>query len=130
VENEMVRPEPLQALEAVAGLRYGKSNARATEPVRPVPDAFVDATLEHCPPQIAAMIEQQRLTGMRSGEVTIMRSADICTSGHVWTYTPAEHKTKYRARARVVYLGAQGSGRPASMAEGRLGSAAIPTARG
>lgn len=105
VENEMVRPETLQALKAVAGLRYGKSSARETEPIRPVPDAFVIATLEHCPPQIAAMIELQRLTGMRSGEVTIMRTADINTSGNVWTYTPAEHKTKYRGHARVVYLG-------------------------
>jgi integrase len=104
-ENELVRPDILHALKAVAGLRYGKSEARETEPIRPVPDAFVDATLDHCCPQVAAMIELQRLTGMRSGEVTIMRTADINTSGVVWTYTPAEHKTKYRGHTRVVYLG-------------------------
>lgn len=105
VENELVRPETLQALKAVPGLRYGKSEARETEPVRPVPDAFVDATIKHYAPQIAAMIEMQRLSVIRSGEVTIMRRVDIITSGAVMSYTPAEHKTKYRGNYHVVCLG-------------------------
>lgn len=105
VENELVPPTVLQALQAVAGLRYGRSEAIETEPVRPVPDEFVDAVLPHVAPQVAAMIELQRVTGMRSGEVTIMRGADISTTGRVWVFTPQTHKTAYRGHQRQVYLG-------------------------
>ena len=50
------------------------------EPVKPVPEAFVEAVRPHVAAQIWAMIELQRLTGMRSGEVAIMRSCDLDTS--------------------------------------------------
>jgi len=53
------------------------------------------------------MIELQRLTGMRSGEVVIMRTCDINQSDTVWTYTPTFHKTAYRGHSRVVFLGPQ-----------------------
>jgi integrase len=105
VENQLVEPSVLHGLQAVAGLRAGRSNARETPPVRPVPDAFVDAVLAYVSPKVAAMIELQRLTGMRSGEVTIMRAADIKMSGKVWIYTPATHKTAWHGHERNIYLG-------------------------
>jgi hypothetical protein len=83
IENELVRPEVLEALKCVAGLRYGRSGAKETEPIKPVADAWVNATLPYCSPQVAAMIELQRVTGMRSGEVCLMRTADINTQGSV-----------------------------------------------
>jgi integrase len=104
-ENQLVEPSVLQGLQAVAGLRLGRSKAKETAPVKPVPDAFVDAVLPYVSPQVAAMIELQRLTGMRSGEVTIMRACDINTSGRVWVYTPATHKTAWRGHERRAYLG-------------------------
>jgi integrase len=45
------------------------------------------------------------LTGMRSGEVVLMRVCDIDRSGPVWLYRPAEHKMRYRDRGRVVPIG-------------------------
>jgi integrase len=51
------------------------------------------------------MIELQRLTGMRPGEVTSMRSCDIDTSGRAWAYTPSEHKTEHHGKERTIYLG-------------------------
>ena len=33
------------------------------------------------------MIELQRLTGMRPGEVVIMRTCDLERSGDVWAYS-------------------------------------------
>jgi integrase len=104
-ENELVPASVVEALRCVAGLRYGKTLATETEPVRPVPDALVDAVLAHVAPQIKAMIELQRLTGMRSGEVCRMRGCDLNMAGTVWTYTPARHKNLFRGHARVVYLG-------------------------
>lgn len=107
VENELVPASVLQALQAVAPLRYGRTEARETEPVRPAPDAYVDAVLPIVAPQVAAMIRLQRLTGMRPGEVVIMRGMDLDTSGKVWVYRPSDHKNKHRGHERLVYLGPQ-----------------------
>ena len=108
VENQLVEPSVLHGLQAVSGLRAGRSNAKETEPVRPVPDAFVDAILRHVSPQVAAMLKLQRITGMRSGEVCIMRTADIKMTGAVWVYSPASHKTAHRGHQRQIYLGPKG----------------------
>lgn len=53
----------------------------------------------------AAMIELQLITGMRSGELVIMRTADIDRGGPVWVYTPTRHKTQHHGHERIVYLG-------------------------
>jgi integrase len=94
-----------QALKAVAGLRRGRSEARESKPVRPVPEAHVDAIRQHVARQVWAMIELQRLTGMRSGEVSSMRTRDLDTSGRVWVYTPESHKTEHHGRERPIYIG-------------------------
>src|SRR4051794_10261210 len=101
VENELVPPSVLQALKAVNGLRRGRTEARESAPVRPVPDAFVDAVRPHVPRLVWAMIELQRLTGMRPGEVLTMRTADLDTAGKVWTYTPSSHKTEHHDKPRT-----------------------------
>jgi integrase len=51
------------------------------------------------------MIELQRLTGMRPGEVTAMRGGDLNTSGKVWTYEPAQHKTAHHGHRRTIFIG-------------------------
>jgi len=105
VENELVPAEVHHALRAVPGLKRGRSAARESKPVKPVPEAFVDAIQSHVLPPIWAMIELQRLTGMRPGEVVIMRTADIDTSGHVWTYRPSSWKTEHHDHERRIFLG-------------------------
>jgi integrase len=108
VENEMVPPYVLHGLQAVVGLARGRSEARETAPVKPAPEAFVDAVKPHVSAQVWAMIQLQRFTGMRPGEVTTMRSCDIDTSGAVWIYTPASHKTAHRGHERKIYIGPRG----------------------
>lgn len=104
-ENEMISSAVHQAVASVGGLRRGRTKARETEPVRPVDDAVVDATVMNVSRQVAAMIHIQRYTGMRPGEVIIMRRGDLDTSGKVWTYTPSAHKTEHHGRSRKVFLG-------------------------
>jgi integrase len=104
-ENEVLSPTVFHGLQSVRGLARGRSEARESEPVRPVPEAFVDALKTHLPPQIWAMVELQRLTGMRPGEVTIMRTCDLDTSGRVWVYIPSRHKTACHGHSRQIYLG-------------------------
>lgn len=105
VSEEMVPPSVHQALQSVPGLRRGRSEARESEPVRPVPEAFVLEIEPHVPRQVWAMVQLQLHTGMRPGEVCAMRGGDLDTSGKLWTYSPATHKMEHHDRPRVVYLG-------------------------
>jgi integrase len=107
VENELVPPSVHHGLKAVSWLRRGRSEARESPPVRPVAEAFVEAVRPHVSHQVWAMIELQRLTGMRPGEACQMRTCDLDTSGKVWVYTPGSHKTEHHDRERHVYLGPQ-----------------------
>ena len=72
-----------------------------------MPDAFVEATLPYVRPQVAAMARLQRLTGMRPGEVVIMRTCDLDISGNIWVYTPHRHKTEHQGRERKIPIGPQ-----------------------
>jgi integrase len=101
-----------QSLATVEGLRAGRSEARETEPVRPVAEHVVEATLPRMRPQVATMARLQLLTGMRPGEVVIMRGMDLEMTGKVWVYRPGsdagphgKHKTAYRGQARVILVG-------------------------
>jgi integrase len=105
VAEELVVPAVYQALQTVTGLAKGRTPAREPEPIRPVPDACVDATLTHAPPPVRSMIQLQRLTGMRPGEVCIMRACDLDMTGDVWVYRPRHHKTQHHDKERVVHLG-------------------------
>ena len=63
VENEMVPATVHHGLAAVAGLKAGRTEARESEPVRPVPDAYIEAMLGNVSKQIGTMIRLQLLTG-------------------------------------------------------------------
>jgi integrase len=106
-ENELVPPSVYHGLQAVAGLQKGRCDARETEPVRPVPEAFINAVLPHLAPAPRAMVQLQLLTAMRPGEACIMRGCDLDMTGRVWVYRPASHKTKHTGRDREIYLGPQ-----------------------
>jgi integrase len=105
VAEELVPPSVYHGLQAVAGLRYGRTKARETEPVKPVPDLYVAVILPFVTPHVAAMIKIQRLCGMRSSEVVIMRPCDIDTSEDVWIYEVPDHKTRWRGHRKLVPLG-------------------------
>lgn len=84
VAEELVPPGSYEALWCVPGLRYGRTNARETEPVKPVPDAWVDAIVPSLSPPVAAIVLLQRLTGARPCEIVLMRACDIDMGAEVW----------------------------------------------
>ncbi len=101
-----------QSLLTLEGLRAGRSAAREAPPVKPVSIAAVEATLPYLRPQVAALVQIQLHSGMRPGEVTIMRAIDIDMSGPVWIYRPGSdsgpcgrHKNAWRGLRREVALG-------------------------
>lgn len=108
VENELVRRDMYHGLMAVSGLRKGRSEAREPDPVMPVDDATVQATLPHLSPVVADMIRFQRITGCRPQDVCNLRPCDVDMSGDVWLYRPATHKTEHHGRERIIPIGPKG----------------------
>lgn len=108
VAEELVPPSVHAALVAVPGLRRGRTEARDTEPVKPVSDTVVDATLPFLGRHVRTMIELQRVTGMRPGEVCRMQLAEIDRTGTPWVYRPRRHKTQHLGKDRAVMIGPKG----------------------
>jgi len=103
--EELIPASVYQAVQALPTLRFGRTEARETEPVKPVADAWVDAVLPGLSPPVAAMVRLQRLTGMRPCEVVLMRACDIDMTDAVWIYEPYEHKNRWRGHRRLIPLG-------------------------
>jgi integrase len=113
VSEELLPASVYDALRSVAGLSRGRCGVRESEPVEPAFWEHVEAVKPHCPRPVAAMLELQWLTGMRSGEVRVMRTVDIDRGNpDCWLYRPGSdegehgrHKNAWRGQGRVVALG-------------------------
>jgi integrase len=106
VAEELVPAAVFHGLLAVDGLRKGRTEARETKPIRPVEDKHVEAILPYLTKVVRAMVQVQQLTGMRPGEVCILRPCDVDRSGgQTWLYRPESHKTEHHDLARVVIIG-------------------------
>ena len=106
VSEEYVPAATYQALLTVEGLRKGRTNARESGVIGPVADRDIQAVLPHVLPPVAAMIRIQRATGARPGEVCAMQGRWLDqTDDDAWAYRPERHKTAYKGRTRVLYLG-------------------------
>ena len=105
VSQELLPAAVHQGLGTLESLRPGQTVKADGDPVRPVPEEIIAAVRGLVSRQVAAMIELQLLTGMRSGEVCTLRPVDLDMSGKVWAYRPERHKTAYRGRKRTIWFG-------------------------
>lgn len=108
VAEELIPAANYHALAAVDGLRRGRCEAPEAEPVQPVDFESVEATLPHLGRHVRAMVELQRVTGMRPGEVCRMRLLDIDRTSDPWVYRPKKHKTAHLGKTRAVMIGPKG----------------------
>lgn len=106
--EEMLPPTIAQALAMLPSLKRGRSEAVERKPVDSVSEEHIKACLKHVQPTIAEMIKLQLATGMRPGEVCMLRPIDIDQSSEVWEYTPQEHKTEHHGRPRKIMIGPAG----------------------
>jgi integrase len=53
----------------------------------------------------ADMVRLQLETGMRPGELVVMRACDLDMMGSVWLYRPSTHKTLHHGHERIVAIG-------------------------
>jgi integrase len=103
--EELIPFEIYQRLTAVSGLQRGRTEARETEPVRPVDDSTVETTLPFLNRHVGGLVEFQRLTGCRPGEACRLRRCDIDMGGTVWLYRPPQHKGSWRGKSRIIAIG-------------------------
>jgi integrase len=96
------------ALKTVKGLQKGRTEAREPDPIGPVSDQVVDATLDYLPAVIADLVRLQRLTGARPGEICQLRPGDVDRRGEIWEYRPATHKSEHYGKERTIYIGPKG----------------------
>src|SRR5690606_20499419 len=83
----------------------GRTVARETDPIKPVDRQAIRRVRPHPSQPVRGLIALQLLTGTRAGELLDLRATDIDTSGPVWEYKPAGHKTAHHGHERVIYFG-------------------------
>jgi len=105
VENELIPPDVAHGLEAVKSLAKGRCEAPETDPVLPVEEEAVDATLSHLSTRDRAMVKIQLFLACRPGELATMRPREIDRSEAVWIYRPRLHKTMHKGKDRIIPIG-------------------------
>lgn len=105
VENELLAVEVFQSLLTVGRLTIGRSIARETAEVVPVPLVDVLATVKYMTPTVRDLVLVQYYGGMRPGEAHGMCLAEIDRSKEIWVYRPIAHKMAFRGHKKTVFLG-------------------------
>jgi integrase len=105
VAEQLLPAAVLAGLNAVEGLRAGRTAAPEPEPVGPPADGAVEAALPLLPAPVAAMVNLQLLTGARPGEVVRLRADDFDRSGAVWVVRLKAHKTAHKGKGRELLFG-------------------------
>lgn len=105
--HELLPVSVHQSLSTLEPLRRGRSSARETDKVGPVPQHLLNGVRPHLSRPVRALVELQLLTGARPGELLGMRPVDIEIDERtrVWTFKPETHKNAYREHERVIYFG-------------------------
>ena len=92
VANELVRPATYQALTAVEPLKYDRCEAPESaysQKQLTVSNDDITAIEPYVLPEVWAMVQLQRATGMRPGEICDLTWGEIDRSdSEVWIYTP------------------------------------------
>ncbi|MBX3408209.1 MAG: site-specific integrase [Phycisphaeraceae bacterium] len=103
--RELVRADVYHALRTLPSLRRGRTPAVDHAPIGPVHTALVDPIKPFVSRQVAALIDLQRLTGARPGELIDLRAIDIDTRHDPWRAELRAHKTAHIGKSRTVHFG-------------------------
>ncbi len=105
VSEQLVPESVFRSLQTVPGLQAGRTAARESAPVQPVPELRFLAVQPFVSRPIWGLIQFMLLTGARPGEAVRLRCCDIEAESDVWVYRPDKHKTQHHGRSRVVMIG-------------------------
>lgn len=96
-----------RALKAVKTLKKGSPGTFDHEEREPVSDDIIQRTLPFMPPTLRAMVQLQRILGMRPNEIFKIRVGDIdrTRDNGLWYYVPGSYKTAKYVGKIVFPLG-------------------------
>jgi integrase len=103
VENDLVQETTWRALKAVRPLQKGDLGTFEHEERQPVPDDVVRRTLPFMPPTLQAMVQLQRILGMRPNEIFNMRVGDNVILG-VSTHGDERWKDEHGTTLKEIRL--------------------------
>ena len=106
-EEEYVDSSVVSALREVKSLRKREPGTFDNPPRKEVPDEVVRRTLPFMSPTVAAMVQIQRMTGMRPSELCAMTVGDIDRKrdSELWHYIPKSQKTQQFIGEAPIPLG-------------------------
>lgn len=109
VENELVSPEVLMKLQAVAPLMESRSEAREHSPRHPVSEESIERVKKLVPERTRDLIDLWLLTGARPGELVKLTGEMIDRETYkadgVWTAEISDHKMAYKKTRRILVFG-------------------------
>lgn len=107
IENEMIDASVLTALQCVAPLLAGRTEAHENAPRHAVEQGKIDAVRPLVRPLVRDLIDIQLLTGARSGELLMLTTGMIDRTGAVWKAELVDHKTAHHGQRRTLFFGPQ-----------------------
>jgi integrase len=105
IANELIDCSVLQRLQTVAPLLAGRTEAPDNPPREAVDAGHIETVRKLVRPLVRDLIDLQRLTGARSGELLQLTTGGINRSGDVWFSELADHKTRHHGQRRTLHFG-------------------------
>lgn len=105
VYKEKINIAVYQALATVPSLQRGRSQARETMPISPVPLSSIWRLREYLPKHWYTLCWLHIYTAARPGELIGRKLKEIEMGKHVWTVHLDKHKNKWRGQERVIVMG-------------------------
>jgi len=105
IANELIDGSILPRLQCVAPLLAGRTEAHDNPPRTAVDDESINAVRKLVRPLVRDLIDLQRLTGARSGELVSMTASMLNRSGKVWSAELSDNKCRHHGKSRTLHFG-------------------------
>jgi len=105
IANELIDGSILQRLQCVAPLLAGRTEAHDNAPRTAVESDQIEAVRKLVSPIVRDLIELQRLTGSRSGELLKLSTSMLNRTGDIWKAELGDHKTRHHGKSRTLHFG-------------------------
>lgn len=105
IANELIDSGVLQRLQTIAPLLSGRTEATDNPPREAVDAGHIETVRNVVRPMVRDLIDLQRLTGARSGELLQLTTRGIDRTGDVWAAELSDHKTRHHGQRRILHFG-------------------------
>ena len=105
IANELIDGSILPRLQCVAPLLAGRTEAHDNAPRSAVESDDITNVKKLVSPLVGDLIDLQRLTGSRSGELLKLTAGVINRTGDVWPAQLGDHKAVHHGKSRTLHFG-------------------------